>query len=411
MSAPWRGALTAASEAAYQAVMKPVEGTILTVVRESSAAAAAAAADGGSLLDVAEAAKAEAEASLARTPELLPVLAESGVVDAGGSGYVLLLDALLHVIDGRPVPEPVVGSGILDGEAAALIAEVHEHADHGDHDISDLRYEVMYFLDAPDETIDGFKQAWAELGDSIVVVGGDGIWNCHVHTDDIGAAVEAGIAVGPPAPHPGHRPARRGRRRGAPARRRGRGVGRRHGRRAGHRRRRTGAHRGGRRGHRPRRHEDLPVPRRARPGRGRPDDEPVHRAAARGRRAGTGRRGRDPAEQQEHHPGRRAGRRPDVQDGAGGAHHQHRRGLRLAHPLRPRGQRRRQRRRDAGGRGGGDLGRGDPGGARLLLRPGSHQPRATSSASGRAGSVRSRRARSRRPRPSSTRRSPTTTRS
>ena len=60
------------------------------------------------------------------------------------------------------------------------------------------RYEVMYFLDAPDDSIDGFKDAWAALGDSIVVVGGDGVWNCHVHTDDIGAVVEAGIAVGRP---------------------------------------------------------------------------------------------------------------------------------------------------------------------------------------------------------------------
>jgi DAK2 domain fusion protein YloV len=191
-------ALTAASEAAYQAVLKPVEGTILTVVRESSTAAAGTAAGGGTLLAVAEAAREEAAASLARTPELLPVLAESGVVDAGGSGYLLLLDSLLHVIDGRPVPEPVVGAGVLDTEAAAAFAEVHAHADHGDHDISDLRYEVMYFLDAPDASIEGFKQRWSELGDSIVVVGGDGIWNCHVHTDDIGAAVEAGIEVGRP---------------------------------------------------------------------------------------------------------------------------------------------------------------------------------------------------------------------
>ena len=56
----------------------------------------------------------------------------------------------------------------------------------------------MYFLEAPDDTIDGFQAAWGALGDSIVVVGGDGIWNCHVHTDDIGAAIEAGIAVGRP---------------------------------------------------------------------------------------------------------------------------------------------------------------------------------------------------------------------
>ena len=56
----------------------------------------------------------------------------------------------------------------------------------------------MFLLDAPDSSVDGFKQAWTEVGDSIVVVGGDGIWNCHIHTDDIGAAIEAGIAVGRP---------------------------------------------------------------------------------------------------------------------------------------------------------------------------------------------------------------------
>ena len=64
--------------------------------------------------------------------------------------------------------------------------------------MSALRYEVMYLLDAEDATIPAFKSAWASLGDSIVVVGGDGLWNCHVHTDDIGGAVEAGIEAGRP---------------------------------------------------------------------------------------------------------------------------------------------------------------------------------------------------------------------
>ena len=62
--------------------------------------------------------------------------------------------------------------------------------------MSALRYEVMYLLDAEDTTIPAFKSAWASLGDSIVVVGGDGLWNCHVHTDDIGGAVEAGSRRG-----------------------------------------------------------------------------------------------------------------------------------------------------------------------------------------------------------------------
>ena len=67
---------------------------------------------------------------------------------------------------------------------------------HGD--ISDLRYEVMYFLEAPDDAIPAFKDVWAGIGDSIVVVGGDGIWNCHIHTDDIGASIEAAIDIGTP---------------------------------------------------------------------------------------------------------------------------------------------------------------------------------------------------------------------
>src|SRR5207302_169079 len=90
-------ALRTASEAAYKAVMRPVEGTILTVVRESATAAGAAAANGDNLDGVLEAASRAADDSLARTPELLPVLKDAGVVDAGAAGYVLLLDVLLHV--------------------------------------------------------------------------------------------------------------------------------------------------------------------------------------------------------------------------------------------------------------------------------------------------------------------------
>ncbi len=180
--------LASASAAAYTAVMRPVEGTILTVVRESSTAALSAAEAGGDLLSVAATARAAGGESLERTPELLPVLAEAGVVDAGGSGYLLLLDALLTVIDGRPLPDPPE----VSGPGGGFSAESHPSVQEG------TRYEVMYFLDAPDESVPGFKEEWDSLGDSIVVVGGDGIWNCHVHTDEIGAAIEAGIAVGRP---------------------------------------------------------------------------------------------------------------------------------------------------------------------------------------------------------------------
>lgn len=188
--AQFAGALAAAAEGAYTAVGNPVEGTILTVVREASEAAVAAAASGGSLLGVVDAARIEGGASLERTPTLLKVLADAGVVDAGGAGLLLLLDAALHVIDGRPLPEPKV--------IAAPAEPVRPEGDDHEPSIADLRYEVMFLLDAPDESIEGFKAAWAEVGDSIVVVGGDGIFNCHVHCDDIGAAIECGIAVGRP---------------------------------------------------------------------------------------------------------------------------------------------------------------------------------------------------------------------
>ena len=183
-------ALAAAAEGAYGAVGNPVEGTILTVAREAGEVATSTAATSPELLAVVAAAREEAVASLARTPTLLAVLADAGVVDAGGSGFVLFLDAALHVIDGRPLPEPV--------ETAPPAEAVRPSNDDHQSSIADLRYEVMFLLDAPDESIAGFKSAWAEVGDSIVVVGGEGLFNCHIHCDDIGAAIECGIAVGRP---------------------------------------------------------------------------------------------------------------------------------------------------------------------------------------------------------------------
>jgi DAK2 domain fusion protein YloV len=189
-------ALEMASQAAYGAVMRPVEGTILTVVRESAAGARGAADAGKTLVDVLDAARAAGSEALERTPELLPVLKQAGVVDAGGAGFLLFLDAALYVTAGRPLPEPPavadLGASAEAGAPSPEIAAAHEG------DVSGLRYEVMYFLEAHDQTIPAFKDVWAGVGDSIVVVGGDGIWNCHIHTDDIGAAIEAALDAGRP---------------------------------------------------------------------------------------------------------------------------------------------------------------------------------------------------------------------
>ena len=180
-------ALTEASVAADSAVMKPVEGTILTVVREV-ARAAQEAAETDSIVPTIEAALREGEAALERTPEQLSVLKEAGVVDAGGAGFLLLLHGILRVLDGRELPKPENAEGV-PSVAVDTTKEVG---------VSENRYEVMYLLNAPDEDIDGFKNVWSSIGDSIVVVGGDGLWNCHIHTDAIGEAIEAGIDIGRP---------------------------------------------------------------------------------------------------------------------------------------------------------------------------------------------------------------------
>ena len=174
--------------------------------RRGGARRPAAGAAGASLLERDRGGPAAAAEALARTPEQLPVLAQAGVVDAGGAGFLLLLDALLA----RRRRAPPARSrrrrrsrsishnrdaGRRRGRRTAT-ARIGEGI--GDHAVGDLRYEVMYLLDAPDDSIADFKEVWAGIGDSIVVVGGDGLWNCHIHTDDIGAAIEAGVDAGRP---------------------------------------------------------------------------------------------------------------------------------------------------------------------------------------------------------------------
>ena len=180
-----------ASEAAYQAVMRPVEGTILTVLRESAEAAADTdTPEGEELGALLKRTYSRAEASLQNTPELLPVLKEAGVVDAGGAGLLLLVAAFLEEVTGEEATLPAE----IFKAVAGVIAEELEVG----YDISGLRYEVMYFLETDEAPLVAFKQEWMDIGDSIVVVGGDGTYNCHIHTDDIGEAIEAGIRAGRP---------------------------------------------------------------------------------------------------------------------------------------------------------------------------------------------------------------------
>ncbi|MGF1429759.1 DAK2 domain-containing protein [Kitasatospora sp. LaBMicrA B282] len=188
-----RRALARGSEAAYQAVADPVEGTLLTVAR---AAAEAAGRTCGPLAEVTATAHEAARAALLRTPEQLDVLARAGVVDAGGRGLVAVLGALADAVAGQQPMGPVAFGEDLPVAAparseGACAAEPERLPGHP-------AFEVIYLLDAPDRALPALRARLAELGDSLVVGGGDGLWNVHVHVDDAGAAVEAGVVAGRP---------------------------------------------------------------------------------------------------------------------------------------------------------------------------------------------------------------------
>ncbi|GAB3971894.1 DAK2 domain-containing protein [Plantactinospora veratri] len=185
-------ALRAASTAAYGAVAEPVEGTLLTVAAAAATAAERAGTD--DLAAVTRAAATAADEALARTPEQLPALARAGVVDAGGRGFCVLLDALVEVVTGaapeRPESAPAPPRRPL---AAARETGSTEYA-----------YEVQFLLDADLPAVRRLRAELARLGDSLVVVGdeadptGTSTWNVHVHVNDVGAAIEAGVVAGRP---------------------------------------------------------------------------------------------------------------------------------------------------------------------------------------------------------------------
>ena len=172
---------------ARQAVVRIVEGTMLSIAR---AAAEGARAHCESLTNLVRSARDRARSALAFTPEQLPVLKQAGVVDSGGTGLLLLYDALCLVVANDPLP--------VAPPVASIKVNVHEETRERESTIADLRYEVMYLLEADDLKMHAFREVWSGIGDSIVIVGGDGLYNCHIHTDDIGAAVEAALDAGRP---------------------------------------------------------------------------------------------------------------------------------------------------------------------------------------------------------------------
>jgi DAK2 domain fusion protein YloV len=175
-----RDGLVKAAELARAAVVRPVEGTLLSVL---SAVAGAVRDAPDDLAEVARRAAEEARRALRRTTGQLDVLARNGVVDAGAAGMAIILESLAEVVseaysDRHEVPAPT--------------EKITAEADAG------AGYEVMYLLDAEQAAMDRLRTDLDALGDSLVIVGGDGLWNVHVHVDDAGAAIEAALGVGRP---------------------------------------------------------------------------------------------------------------------------------------------------------------------------------------------------------------------
>jgi len=183
-------ALEHAAALARAAVSRPAEGTVLTVADAAARAAMQCPAAGRSLSQVVSAAAASARLALARTQQQLDVLAASGVVDAGAAGLCVLLDALSAAITGSaPAAYEVPPAGRPRATAGPALAR-------GGAQPASYGYEVTYLLEAPERQVSQLRERLDALGDSLVIVGGEGQWHMHVHVPDAGAAIEAGLRAG-----------------------------------------------------------------------------------------------------------------------------------------------------------------------------------------------------------------------
>ncbi|MBQ3503519.1 MAG: DAK2 domain-containing protein [Oscillospiraceae bacterium] len=185
----WAEALQEGVDAAYKAVMKPAEGTILTVARLAAAKAAEAAQENNHIEFVHEAAIAEAKIALANTVNQNPVLKKAGVVDAGGKGWLVALEAMMSSLRGEDVVVPEGMSG----------ADVKESANFDDFDTDDITfaYCTEFIIQREnDNDPEKLREFLSSLGDSLVLVDDDEIIKVHVHTNDPGKALHEAIDYG-----------------------------------------------------------------------------------------------------------------------------------------------------------------------------------------------------------------------
>ena len=185
----WAAALQEGVDAAYKAVMKPAEGTILTVARLAAAKAQDAAQENNFIEFVQAAAIEEAKAALATTVNQNPVLKKAGVVDAGGKGWVTALEAMLSSMQGEDVVLESAGEGTAVKEAA-------DFSDFNTEDIT-FTYCTEFIIDREnDKDPEALRAFLSQLGDSLVLVDDDEIIKVHVHTNDPGKALSEAVTYG-----------------------------------------------------------------------------------------------------------------------------------------------------------------------------------------------------------------------
>jgi len=180
-------ALMEASDTAYKGVMRPVEGTILTVIREGAEEAQDALAKNRDLRFLLARVVERCQQALARTPEMLPVLKQAGVVDAGGQGLVYIFDGMLRYVHGEMLFKPETKMVVdVPAQAKAAPAEGLENP-----------YDVQFILTGNGLDVHTIRQNIDNMGDSTVVVGDETTIKVHVHVKDPGVPISYGISLGP----------------------------------------------------------------------------------------------------------------------------------------------------------------------------------------------------------------------
>ena len=185
-------ALTQGTATAYKAVVKPVEGTILTVIREAAASAAVAADEGGDLEDVLTAAVAGAREAVAKTPSMLPILRDAGVVDAGGQGLYRLLEGSLAYLRTRSAAETENVVAIAASAAPVVPPRQATPSDEG------FGYETMFLLQSSGAPLDieGLRTALEKIGESVLVAGDSRAVKVHVHNERPDHVIALGLSLG-----------------------------------------------------------------------------------------------------------------------------------------------------------------------------------------------------------------------